>query len=225
MKGVIVTIEGSDGSGKKTQARLLIERAKKEGYKTEALSFPDYTSFWGKVIGLYLKGNLGSLGEIDPKHAAMLYALDRLDSKDKILKWMAEGKNIIFDRYIESNYGHQAGKFKGKAREDMVKWIYDIEVVKFGLPPSTIVIYLDLPVEYSLKAMEGRQRGYLSKGEKDIHESDKQHLIDTQETYKMVAKRNKNWFVINCLDAKNQRRTPEDLAEEIWELVKPQLVR
>lgn len=225
MKGIIITIEGSDGSGKKTQAKLLIERAIREGYKVETLSFPDYNSFWGKIIALYLKGNFGKLEEIKPQDASMIYALDRYSAKEKILKWLSEGKNIIFDRYIESNYGHQGGKLKGKARDEIIKWIYDFEIVKLGLAPSDIVIYLDLPVEWSLKAMEGRSRDYLKKEEKDIHETDRQHLLDTQETYRMLAKRNKNWVKVDCLGINGKRISPEDLAGIIWKVVKPHLVK
>ena len=154
----IITITGSDGSGKATQTKLLMERAKKEGYKAQTMSFPQYEKFWGRVIKAYLRGEFGTLDEIDPHDASMLYAMDRLEAKERLLKWLREGSNIILDRYLESNYAHQAGKYKGKERDRMLMWLYDLEIEKNEMPESDLVIYLDLPVEWTLKAIEGRNK-------------------------------------------------------------------
>jgi len=210
MRGSIITIEGSDGSGKKTQATLLYKRAKKEGYRVKLISFPNYRSFWGKLIAKYLKGEFGKIEEIDPRDSSMLYALDRFSSKGKIMKILNSGTNIIFDRYIESNCGHQGAKYRGKKREELIKWIYDIELKKFGMPKSDIVIYLDLPPKYAIEAMKKRKRKYLKKGEKDIHESDIEHLKEAYKTYSMLAKRMRNWKIVKCVDENGKRISRKD---------------
>ncbi len=221
-RGIIITITGSDGSGKATQTKLLVERAIKENYKVKTLSFPQYNKFWGRVIKAYLNGEFGSLNEIDPKDASMLYAMDRLESKEQLLKWLREGNNIILDRYVESNYAHQAGKYKGREREQMLQWLYDLEIEQNEIPESDLIIYLDLPVEWTLKAIDRRNRG---EQKKDLHENDMQHLLDTQETYRMIAARDKRWRIVPCLKDDNTRYSEEELAEIIWNIVAPHLVK
>ncbi len=221
----IITITGSDGSGKATQTQILVERAVKEGCKVKTLSFPQYEKFWGKAVRLYLQGYFGRLEEVDPHDASMLYALDRLSAKKEIVEWLNEGCNIIFDRYIESNYGHQASKYKGKEREEMIEWLYDLEIRKHGMPESDLVIYLDLPVEWTLKAIEHRDRARnIAGAKKDLHEDNAEHLLATQETYRQIAAANKDWASIPCLKreaGKEIRHTPEEVSEMVWKAAKP----
>ena len=46
MKGKIFVIEGSDGSGKKTQTEMLMQKAISKGYRVNTLSFPQYEQFF-----------------------------------------------------------------------------------------------------------------------------------------------------------------------------------
>ncbi|MDD4878086.1 MAG: AAA family ATPase [Candidatus Nanoarchaeia archaeon] len=216
----IITITGSDGSGKATQTKILVERAIKEQYKVKTMSFPQYEKFWGKVIKAYLRGDFGTLEQVDPHDASMLYAMDRLEAKPQLLRWLREGSNIILDRYLESNYAHQAGKYKGKERERMLLWLYDLEIEQNEIPESDMVIYLDLPVEWTLKAIEKRSKEDTNR-KQDLHESNAQHLFDTQETYRMLANRDKRWRIIPCLKDDSTRYTEEEVAELVWKCVFP----
>lgn len=219
MTGVIVTIEGSDGSGKKTQTKNIVELARSKGYLVETKSFPQYDGFWGKLIKYYLGGALGNLNSVDPKNASVLYAYDRLNAQPEIKKWLSEDKNVILDRYMESNYGYSGGKFKTlQERIDIIGWIYDLEVNQLKIKPSDYVVYLDLPVEYTQKAMkdEGRVQ--------DIHENDFEYLLRVQETYRMFVDNNEDWIRIDCL--KDGQRIPEkELTEIIWLNIEPLLFK
>ena len=77
------------------------------------------------------------------------------------MNWLNEGKTIILDRYTESNMAHQGGKFLMKGEQqvrEMVEWIRKLEIEEMGLPESDLVIYLYLPVEWTIKAIEGERR-------------------------------------------------------------------
>ncbi len=219
MTGIIITIEGSDGSGKKTQTKNIVELAKSKGYLIETKSFPQDDKFWGKLVRYHLSGAVGDLDSIDPKDSSRLYAFDRLSAQEEIKQWLAEDKNIILDRYMESNFGHQGGKFKKlQERVDMIGWIYDLEVNQLKIKPSDYIVYLDLPVEWSQEAMkkEGRK--------KDIHESNVEYLVRVQDTYRMLCKSNEDWIKIDCL--KRSERIPEkELTEVIWNNIEPLLVK
>jgi len=221
-KGKIITIEGSDGSGKKTQTKLLVKRAMKSGYKVASMSFPQYDKPTGQRVRDYLNGKLGDLESVDPKLAIKLYAEDRLVAKPQIVSWINSGTNLIFDRWIESNMGHQAAKYNNNERESIVEWIRNLEVVENRLPESNLVIYLDLPVEYNQRAMEKEGRI------KDLHEANVNYLLKVEETYKWLASKNKNWIRIDCLkdsESGKTRKTIEEINDELWKIIEPLLTK
>lgn len=220
--GKIIVIEGSDGSGKKTQTKLLMERLKAAGYKVVTMSFPQYDKPTGQKVRDYLDGKLGSLDKVDPKVACKLYADDRLAAKDQINKWLESGINIVFDRWMESNMAHQAAKFKENEREDIIDWIRNLEINQYKLLKSDLVIYLDLPVEYNQKAMEKEGRI------KDIHESNVPYLLKVEDTYRWLASKNENWKIIDCLKDSPSgkiRKSIEEINDEIWNIIKPILTK
>lgn len=222
MKGRIITIEGSDGAGKETQKNLLVKNLKSQGYKVKTLSFPDYSTFFGAVTKEYLNGNFGQLADIHPKLSSLPYSLDRSQYKELILTWLRNGGNWIFDRYMESNWGHQASRLNGNDRINLIKWLEEAETTHLGLPPSDLVAYLDLPVEWSQKAMEKEAR------KKDLHESNLEYQLRVQETYRSIASIRDNWSIIDCLKAnyrelprEQQRLTIEEVNERLMQIVLP----
>jgi dTMP kinase len=217
-RGKIITIEGSDGSGKKTQTKLLVEKAMTHNLPVATMSFPRYETPTGQRVKKYLEGGFGNLNEVDVKFVIKLYTDDRLAVKSEILGLLSEGKNLIFDRWIESNMGHQGAKFKKEDRQMAVDYIRKMEVVENGLPESDLIVYLYLPFEFAQKAMETEGR------KKDLHERDREYLAKVEDTYEWLARKNKNWVRINCIE-NDGRLTPEEVAEKIWKVAEPVLVR
>src|SRR3990172_11995897 len=106
-KGKLIVIDGTDGSGKATQTKLLIKRLKKEGSKTAALEFPQYGAKSAGLIENYLAGLYGTADEVGPYRASVFYAVDRYDASQKIRRWLTEGRVVVADRYVTANMGHQ----------------------------------------------------------------------------------------------------------------------
>lgn len=208
MRGKIITIEGPDASGKKTQTKLLIEALRRYGYSVETMSFPRYETPTGKKVRAYLNGEFGNMDEVDPHFAAQLYSDDRLAAKPDILELLNKGTILVFDRYTESNLGHQAAKFKDKdSKKEMIDWIRNLENDQMGLPKSDIVIYLSVPLDYMLKGMATDKRI------KDLHESDKEHLLAAKETYDMLAE-DPTWVTIDCVPLGGNERYPIDVIQK-----------
>lgn len=189
-KGRLIVFEGTDGSGKATQAKLLYKYFKKQKTPAELISFPNYKSTWGKVIARYLKGEFGNATEVDPYLASILYAGDRLLASKKIFKWLSAGKIVVCDRYTASNIAHQAAKLK-IGQQKFIDWLENFEYEQNGLPRENIVIFLSVPVNMSQKLMKGRKL--------DSHENNKKYLAEVAKVFENLAKR-KNWKRINCFD-------------------------
>ena len=99
--GKIIVIEGTDGSGKSTQFRLLTQRLQQEGTEFKTLVFPQYSEPSSALIRMYLGGEFGTdPSDVNAYAASAFYAVDRYASFKKDWgKWYEEGGLIVSDRY------------------------------------------------------------------------------------------------------------------------------
>ena len=190
MRGKLIVIEGTDCSGKETQSKLIIERFKKENIEFKYFSFPNYDSPTGKIVGgPYLgkeyicKGWFSETAPlVDPKVSSLYYAADRRYNIGIVNDLLDKGINVILDRYFYSNMAHQGGKIQDKEeRFEMYKWIETLEIDLLELPIPDIKIFLHVPFDISLKLKANREESL------DENESNKQHLIDAENSYLEVA--------------------------------------
>ena len=219
-KGQLIVIEGLDGTGKATQTRLLIRRLKKEGFSTAVLNFPQYQTFWGKIVAQYLRGEFGQVDKINSYFASLLYAFDRWQVKNKIKDWLKTGKIIIANRYSTSNFLYQTVKLKKKKeKEKFLKWLPKIEYQTFDLPKPDLVIYLKTPYYLGKKLLKKKKKRKYLKGEKfDHHEKSSNFLKMVEKNSSFLIKKY-HWQIISCL--KNGKILPKkEIAEKIWLIVK-----
>lgn len=219
--GKLFVIDGTDGSGKQTQLGELKNRLDKEKIDYRVVSFPNYDSKTSTLVKMYLSGEFGTNSkEISPYIASTFYAADRYATYQTELKEYYENDGLILaDRYTTSNMIHQAGKIKDKEERDkFLKWLWDFEFNLYKLPIPTEVFFLNMPVEKSLELIANRDNKFTHNSKKDIHESDKNHLIDAYYAACDVAK-DYNWYEVKCV--KNDKiRTIEDIHEEIYNEIK-----
>ena len=219
--GKLFVIDGTDGSGKQTQFNKLLERLTKEGIDYKTVSFPNYESRSSSLVKMYLEGEFGkNAQEISPYIASTFYAADRYATfQTGYKKYYEDGGIILADRYTTANMVHQAGKIKDKEeRKKFLDWLWDFEFNLYGLPVPTEVFFLNMPVEKSLELIKDRENKFTHDNKKDIHESNKDHLIDSYNAACDVAK-DYNWFEIKCVKD-NKIRTIEDIHEEIYAEIK-----
>ncbi len=192
---MIIDIEGTDGSGKKTQTDLLFSYLKGKGYKVKKISFPNYESNSSVLVKMYLNGEFGNNESINGYQASAFYAVDRLATMKNID--VDEYDFVLFDRYVPSNMIHQSTRIKDKQKlDEFLDWIVDFEFGKLKLPKPDKTLFLDVPVEVSMRL--ARQRSELKNGEsKDILESDDAHLKNAYEKAKYVAQKYE-WVIIDC---------------------------
>lgn len=190
--GRLIAIEGADGSGKGTQARRLLRRLRREGRPADLISFPGYKrSFFGGLVGSYLRGELGEATALDPRVVSVLYACDRWQARGRILKQLDAGGIVICDRYVDSNKAHQAARLPAAAdRRAFYRWVDRLEYGVLDLPRADLTIFLYVPTDVAreLIGRKGR-RAYLRGGQRDTHEADDGHLRRAAENYRELARR------------------------------------
>ena len=215
--GKLIVIEGTDGSGKSTQFRLLSQRLEEEGVDFKHLVFPRYSEESSALIRMYLGGQFGSNpSDVNAYAASSFYAVDRYASyKMDWGNWYENGGIILSDRYTTSNAVHQASKEPEENRKAFWSWLYDFEYDKLGLPQPDLIIYLDVPTDFTEKLMRGRENATGTNA--DIHEKDMAYLATCRETGRAAAA-HYGWTVIQCV-RDGQMRSIEDIHQEIYACV------
>lgn len=219
--GKLFVIDGTDGSGKQTQFAKLQERLTADGIEYKTVSFPNYDNPSSSLVKMYLSGKFGTdANKISPYIASTFYAADRYATfKIGYQEYYDNGGIILADRYTTANMVHQAGKILDKTeRKKFLDWLWDFEFNLYGLPVPTEVFFLNMPVDKSIKLMEGRDNKFTNNSEKDIHERDKNHLISAYNAACELSKEY-NWYEVKCVK-NDEIRTIEDIHEEIYSEIK-----
>lgn len=228
MRGKLIVIEGTDCSGKETQAKLLTEKLNQYNIKTKQLSFPNYSTPTGKIIGScylgreelcqkYLKENTGWFEEgasnVDGLVSSLYYAADRKYNINQIEELLANGTNVILDRYTFSNMAHQGGKIETQeARFQFFKKIDILEFDLLRLPKPDLIILLYVPYQITIELQSQRKESL------DQNEKDKNHLKRAEQTY-LELKALYQFKMIECTKD-SKMRSIEEIHQEVIEKVK-----
>ena len=212
--GKLIVIEGTDGSGKSTQFRMMSEHLTQDKIAFKHLVFPRYQEESSALIRMYLGGEFGTRpSDVNAYAASTFFAVDRYASyKMDWGQWYEDGGLILSDRYTTSNAVHQASKEPEEKWEGYWQWLSDFEYGQLGLPCPDLTIYLDVPTAYTEKMMRKREADTNTSA--DIHEQDLAYLSTCRRCGREAA-RFFGWTVIDCVKD-DAMRTIEDIHEEIY---------
>ena len=216
--GKLIVFEGTDGSGKSTQFKLLAKRLEAEQIGFQRLRFPQYEEPSSALIRMYLGGAFGDDPEaVNAYAASTFYAVDRYASYQCVWKDYYQGGGLVVsDRYTTSNAVHQGSKVPEGERAEFFRWLYDLEYDRMGLPRPDLVVLLDMPVELSEQLMRKREQSTGTHA--DIHERDEDYLKKCRDVALHAAKYY-GWRTVSC--AKDGAiRSVEDIHEEVYAIVK-----
>ena len=215
--GRLIVIEGLDGSGKATQAKLLAEAAAARGKRVREVSFPDYDSDSSALVKMYLAGDFGSdPGDVNAYAASSFFAVDRYASFKK--DWggfYRDGGLVVADRYTTSNAVHQCSKLPEECWDAYLDWLFRFEYELLGIPAPDAVVYLRLDPAISQALMAGRYHGDVAT--KDIHERNLDYLRRSRAAAEYCA-RKLGWLSVECTRG-GEMRSIEDIQEEVFALV------
>ena len=217
MSGKLIVIEGLDGSGKATQAKLLAASLRAQGLAVRQISFPVYDSDSSALVRMYLRGEFGDdPSDVNAYAASVFYAADRFASwKTDWGTFYENGGIVIADRYTTSNAIHQCSKLPEDQWDAYLNWLFDFEYNLLGIPAPNRVIYLRGDNEISQKLMTGRYLGDESK--KDIHEKNAAYMERSRKAAEYCRDR-LGWVTVECVRS-GEMRGIEDIHTEILRLI------
>ena len=218
---MLISIEGTDSSGKQTQAKMLYDYFLEKGMNVRQISFPDYKSDSSALVKMYLNGDFGKEpGDVSAQVASIFFACDRFASfRTSWKKYYDQGDIIISDRYTSSNIINQASKIENyDERLEFIDWIENMEYSVFVIPEPDITIFLNMPYEKSLELMKNRNNKISGEKSKDIHESNRDYLKKSYENAVDICNR-LSWNKIDCVGSDGNIKTPEAIHEEIAKTV------
>lgn len=229
-KGKLIVIEGTDGTGKATQAGLLIERLKKLEFRVRMFDFPRYgENIFANTVAAYLRHEYGNALEVDPYLASLPYSADRWKASHKMKDDLRNGVIIVSNRYTSASMGHQGSKIRDKEkRKAYFEWLKKIEQSEegFGIPKPdvTVLLYLDPRISQSLVDKKA-EREYMQGKKRDGHESSATHLQEAAQTFLEIAKVEENWRLIDCMNEKGDGiLSPIVISDKIWDAIKEHII-
>ena len=209
---MIIDIEGTDGSGKATQTKLLYDYLTAKGKKCKIISFPNYDSISSGPVKMYLNGDLGKNEELDAYQISAIYAVDRVCTMARVK--VEDYDYILFDRYAPSNMIHQSTKIKDLNEVDkFLDWVQDFEFETLKLPRPDKILFLNMPPKISIELAHSREK--LKNGvSHDILEEDNAHLYKAYERAKYVSEK-LNWTNIDCIDKNGKLLNVDEIHNKI----------
>lgn len=200
MKGnVFIAIEGTDGSGKSTQAKLLAEKMSANGHKVH-LTFEPTNGKIGSLLRNILKGT----EKADQTTIAGLFLADRLDhllnEEDGLVKKMADGYTVISDRYYFSSYAYHG------VYVDM-DWVIACNEMCARILKPDMNIFVDVPTDECMRRIVANRENA------ELYETN-EILKKVRDNYlKAFSKLNEKEQIVTV----NGNRPIDEVAAEIWE--------
>ncbi|MBU2568315.1 MAG: dTMP kinase [Elusimicrobia bacterium] len=162
-KGVFITFEGPDGSGKTTQSGLLVQHLRRQGYDVFHTREPGGTSLAEFLRGVLLRPD----ANISPVTELLLYSAARAQHTVELIKpALSSGKVVVCERYTDATVAYQ-----GYGRGLELKLIATLNGIATGGLKPDLTIILDIPVRNGLKRVaRGRATDRLENEKLSFHE-------------------------------------------------------
>ncbi len=206
----VIAFEGIDGSGKTVQMYHLERALIRRGMRVDTISFPVYSSFFGREVGKLLTGAEGvSADTVDGKSMALWFALDRFEA----FQGYQDGQTdvLLINRYVLSNAVYQSIRDRDLDQPDLLDFVMDLEYGHFGIPVADAHIYLDVDVaDAGRNVVRKGYRDYVG-NDRDVYEAQVSLQLRARAKYLEYATLLDNVFVVPCMED-NRLRSEAEIA-------------
>ncbi|HKA24214.1 MAG TPA: dTMP kinase [Candidatus Eisenbacteria bacterium] len=203
-RGLFVTFEGIEGTGKSTQVALAAERLSRRGMATLVTREPGGTPLGESLRALLLaRREAGS----DPLVETLLMVADRAEHVRAVIRpGLAQGKVVLCDRHADATVAYQGGG-SGVDLQKIAEWN---RLATGGLVPDLTVL-LDLPPAHAVERLEARAKAL------DRFESEPVSFFErVRRTYlDLAAASPQRWLVLAA----------ESPSEELAERIEAEILR
>ncbi|MCI9531945.1 MAG: dTMP kinase [Lachnospiraceae bacterium] len=205
-KGRLIALEGIDGCGKSTQARLLAERMRQEGIACYATMEPTDSPI-GSLIRQIMTGRV----KTDNRVIAPLFVADRLDhllnEVNGILHKVEEGITVISDRYYFSSYAYQGVDLP-------MDWVIRANEPNSSILRPALTVFLDIPPKLALERISR------NRFQQELFEEEAR-LAQVRQKYMEAFRALEGEEQVAVLDGD---KSPQAVAEAIWEEVRKYMI-
>lgn len=219
-KGLLISFDGTDSSGKETQAKNIEQKLISLGYKVGRFQTPDYTIPSGKKLKALFQGVDGSWNDLSWQEKMELLAVNRMAHKEEVLDILKQGGIVIYDRYVPSSIAHMTAdalkESEGSNRDQVSKITREHEYITNGMPKENLSIFLDVPPSIAHYLLEDRK----AKQEEPDEATDQLELQERiyKEYQKLTSSDAEHFITIDCCD-KEQLLPIEEIAQLVWDNV------
>lgn len=211
-RGLFITLEGPDGSGKSTQARILAERLRSEGRDVLQSVEPGGTPIGQQIRRILLDPANQEL--VPTAELLLMFAARAQNVEQTILPALEQGKIVISDRFTDSSLAYQ-GAGRGLGR-DLVLQLDQIAC--HGLTPD-LTLCIDIDTELGLARALSRAGGSAAAPETRLEEQTLAFHQKVRDAYHELAQTEPQRF--RLIDGSG---TPEAVAAQVWEQVSAFLI-
>lgn len=223
-RGLFLVIEGTDGSGKGTQFKLLVDKLVSEGYDVATFDFPQYDQPSSYFVREYLNGKYGTAEEVGPYTGSLFYALDRYQAAPAIREALEAGKVVLCNRFTGSNMAHQGTKFDhSEERRGYFIWLDNLEFQMLRIPRPDKSFVLRVPAEIAQELVDQKEKRSYTDKKRDIHEADINHLKRAVDVYDDLCDLfPKDFQRLDCV--RGGKLMPIDAVQDmVWKTIEPLL--
>ena len=161
MRGVLITFEGVEGSGKSTQMRRLDRWLRREGYRTEITREPDGTALGAAVRRLFERRGV----KPQPLTEMFLFMAARQQHViEKIRPWLRAGRIVLCDRYTDATVAYQ-----GYGRGVEPQLIREMNVHATGGVFPDLTLLFDLDPALGFRRIGGRRLDHFEREKLAFH--------------------------------------------------------
>lgn len=224
--GTFIVIEGTDGSGKGTQFKRLVDTLSQKGYDVATFDFPQYEEPSSYFVRQYLNGSYGNADEVGPYTGSLFYALDRYQAAPAIREALAAGKVVVANRFTGSNMAHQGTKFaNAEERRGYFIWLDNLEFQMLGIPRPDRSFVLRVPADIAQGLVDQKEKRSYTDKKRDIHEADIKHLERAVEVYDDLCDLfPKDFQRLDCVRG-GKLLEVETIQDMLWKTIEPLLPR
>lgn len=207
MKGLFITFEGNEGSGKSTQIPLLAARLEKVGHRVRTLREPGGTAI-GEEIRHTLKHSTANEAMTAEAELLLMNASRAQLVREVIRPALESGETVLCDRFYDSTVAYQ-----GYGRQLDLRLIESLTEFAVGRTRPDLTLLLLVPDHISLERRASRQTGRPKQRDR-IEEADREFFARVAQGYETILRSEPTR--IRNIDAGG---SPPQVETEIWKVV------